>query len=651
MNLSPIASANGSAQAPRQPKNRRQRTTGASCNQGGAPANQGCIRPLTHLSPSIPRYDGYNAGLPHTPHEPRRIEVNVSDPTAEPLAAESRFAIDGKPLSMQTQVDGQPELAFFKFAAGMRAILALAAVFTLMSAGAIKTSQLHIWLSLVYATTAALVLAITMHDRAASRWAAWFWIDAALIVAICNSSLSNVPGLAALLMLPLIALALHFSVWHSVSLAVVSAVALMVPYWAFGTDAAINLKHIPLARLGVAMSIVACGPLAVWLLRPARASQRHTQLIDKLTANASPRHGLALNVQGLVGLLSEEYNFDKALVSLGGPEPRIFRWTRSQSLRILGEDEAAQATVRLAHVATALTLMRDELGHAMARTIDVRHGKMDVLGDAVPWIWITQRGGGIVVPLLSFGQSIGHLWLSEALTPFIAADAVWLSDIMDTAMPLLERADLMEQLQREGAMRERDRIGRDLHDSAVQPYVGLKYGLEALVRQTAQTNPAHAGLQQLLQLTNDELQRLRDVVCGLRSGNPAATDESPLAAIERQVKRFETIYGLKVQIFAPHAIRLRGAVGKHVLHIINEALTNVRRHTSAKAVSILIDVDDNDIVLSLRNDHGPQETLPDTFIPTSIQQRANELGGTVAVHHDQGFTEVNIRMPTLGVLG
>ncbi len=628
--------------------NRRQRTTGASCNQGGPPANQGRIGRLSHVADIFPRYDATTTVCPLTPDAP---PVTVSDPTAEPLAAESRFAIDGKPLSMQTQADGQSEAAFFRFAASMRAILALAAVFTLMSADAINTAQSQIWLSLVYATTAALVLAITMHDRPASRWAAWFWIDAALIVAICNTSLSNVPGLAALLMLPLIALALHFSVWHSVGLAVASAVALMVPYWSFGTDAAINLKNIPLARLGVSMSIVACGPLAVWLLRPARASQRHTQLIDKLTANASPRHGLALNVQGLVGLLSEDYDFDKALVSLGGPEPRIFRWARSQNLRILGEDEAAQATMRLANVATALTVTRNELGHTLARNIDVRVGKVVVVGDAAPWLWVTQRGGGIVVPLMSFGQSIGHLWLSEAATPFTQSDAVWLSDVMETAMPLLERADLMEQLQREGAIRERDRIGRDLHDSAVQPYVGLKYGLEALVRQTAQTNPSHGGLQQLLQLTNAELQRLRDVVSGLRSGNPVASDESPLAAIERQAKRFETIYGLKVQIFAPHAVRLRGAVGKHVLHIINEALTNVRRHTSAKAVNILIDVDDSHIVLSLRNDHGPNETLPDTFIPASIQQRANELGGTVAVHHDQGFTEVNIRMPTLGVLG
>ena len=77
---------------------------------------------------------------------------------------------------------------------------------------------------------------------------------------------------------------------------------------------------------------------------------------------------------------------------------------------------------------------------------------------------------------------------------------------------------------------------------------------------------------------------------GLRSGEDLSIGSAPLVALQRQVKRFEALYGLKVHIFAPQAPHLRGSAAKAVLHMVNEALTNVRRHTTATAVTVLLDV-------------------------------------------------------------
>ena len=58
--------------------------------------------------------------------------------------------------------------------------------------------------------------------------------------------------------------------------------------------------------------------------------------------------------------------------------------------------------------------------------------------------------------------------------------------LMNEAAPellrIVEQAALVDQLQDENASHERARIGRDLHDSAIQPYLGLKYAVEALAR-------------------------------------------------------------------------------------------------------------------------------------------------------------------------
>ncbi len=533
----------------------------------------------------------------------------------------------------------------------MRAVLALVAALTTLSAVPKGLVDVKLFGVVVYLVVAAYALAVTMHGRRSAAWFGWYWIDAAWLVFLCNTTLSGAPGLAALLMLPIIALALHFSVWHALVVALTSAIALMAPQLASESTYPFEARAMPWARLGVAISIVSCGPLAFWLVRPARATRRRVALLEALARHASPRRGLALNVKQLVDLLGECFAFERAVISLGGPEPRIFAWSRqSGDLRNVVDDEMQTVSNRLAPVEDAILFERHAARGLMVSGVDLANHKTKPLGDASAWVWVSSRGSGVVLPLTSFGQTQGHLWLSDCDKAFTAEDARWIHDVMSMAMPSMERADLMEQLQREGALKERERIGRDLHDSAVQPYVGLKYGLEALARTAGQGNPTLVGIQQLLKLTNDELQNLRDVVGGLRHGDDLRARESPLTAIERQAKRFETIYGVRVNIFAPQSDRLRGALGKHILHIVNEAMTNVRRHTSATAINIMIDIADSGVTLRLRNDHGADEALPAGFVPTSIQTRAEEMGGTISVCHERDFTEIQVLLPVLGVL-
>jgi len=187
----------------------------------------------------------------------------------------------------------------------------------------------------------------------------------------------------------------------------------------------------------------------------------------------------------------------------------------------------------------------------------------------------------------------------------------------------------------------------------VQPYLGLKYGLEALARQAGPDNIIGPQIRKLITLATEELSTLRDVVSGLRRGDDPSQDaaSAPLAALQRDAQRFESLYGLKVNVFAPHAPRLRGAAAKAVLHMVNEALTNARRHTSARAVAVLLDVDESDVMLRLRNDHGPGPSQPSDFLPRSISERAKELGGRVKVTHEPNFTEVVITLPILGAIG
>jgi signal transduction histidine kinase len=256
----------------------------------------------------------------------------------------------------------------------------------------------------------------------------------------------------------------------------------------------------------------------------------------------------------------------------------------------------------------------------------------------------------LALPLMSYGKPLGHLCLMRHDGAFKVGDLHWLHDAMRELLPLLERSDLLEQLQRETAAAERERIGRDLHDSAVQPYLGLKYGLEALARQgrcrqcgcTADSaaDRAHdAGIADASRCRERAAQRRR----------PDCND-GVLDALRRQASRFEALYGLKVHIGAHEPVHLRGSIAKTLLHMFNEALTNVRRHTTARTVTVLLEVHADRLMMCVRNDIGTRSPREKAFTPRSLSERATEVGGTVTVRFEQDFTEVAIALPTFKAL-
>lgn len=539
------------------------------------------------------------------------------------------------------------ELAFLRFVAGLRAMLA-----TLAALGFYTQSDFDPWVSVLagpYLLWAAFLLWKTLHGWrwAPSRW--WPWFDAAALLTLSQLMPHPVPLLAAMTVLPVVALALLSGPLHAIALAVACAAAMLgLAGWHH------DMGTLPSLPIGMPIVLLAFGPTAALIARPTRELRLRRELLDRFMASSDPRQGLAHHADVLLRLLADRFGLTAAVISLQGPQPRIFQWridTPTQALEAAQELAWRERLRALPHdvgcIATVdATAEPRATAHAPATGL---RGALDAAA-----VRALRASGGpalLTLPLMSYGQPLGMLLIEREEPAFDTTDLAWLDGVLRETLPLLERSDLLEQLQRETASRERERIGRDLHDSAVQPYLGLKYGLEALARNAGPANPVAPAIRQLIELATQELQSLRDVVSGLRQGNDPLAESASIAALQRQVERFESLYGLKVQVFAPPSLHLRGSVAKAVLHMVNEALTNVRRHTSATAVTVMFDVQPNEIVVRLRNDHGPGQGLPRDFLPRSLSERAADFGGFVTVGHESNFTEIAITLPFLGAIG
>lgn len=567
----------------------------------------------------------------------------------------AKFSAPSTPLPTLVATPVRParlvpsELAFLRFVAGIRTLLSALIGITLLADSSARLG-LDLVVVLPYMAWSAWLLWRTLNGwpRAASK--AWLWLDAVALLITSQMLANSLPLFGISTVLPVVALAVLAGALPAMALAVTIAAAMLGLTGSFP-----NLGSLPKLPVIMPLIVLALGPAAALLARPSRELRQRLKLVETLTERSDPRQGLLHQVNVLFQELSLHFHLNSAAISLQGPEPRIFHWRAEAPTLELAEPDATPWRERLAALPRDLGCIyaADGSSEPLADALDPATGEWSrALDDDARRALAHIGAQALALPLVNYGQPLSTLCLNRAEPAFTQADLRWLNEVMRETMPLLERSDLLEQMQRETASRERERIGRDLHDSAVQPYLGLKYGLEALARQAGQDNPLSHHIQQLVHITNEELETLRDVISGLRRGNdPSQHDSAPLAALQRQAQRFQSLYGLKVHIFAPQAPRLRGSAAKAVLHMVNEALTNARRHTSATAVTVLIDVSQTDVVLRLRNDHDHGENLPPEFVPRSLTERATEMGGGVEVNHQPEFTEIVITLPLSGTLG
>ena len=539
------------------------------------------------------------------------------------------------------------EQAFLRFLSGMRALLAVLGALALFNHE--FNGRGLLWsLLLPYLFWSAWLMERTLAGwwRAGSRL--WLWVDTAVLLAAAHLAAEAAPLLSLLVVLPVVASAVLAGILPALLLAGASAAVLVtLVQWPAARGG------LPALPMSLPLVLLAFGPAAALLARPNRDLRQRLELIETFGAAADPRQGLRQHVDTLMGLLAARFDIHQAVLSVQGPEPRVFLWRPQRGAEVLNGDELEAWRRRLdALPLDAGCVIDGGLDGAPAVAFQlpggVRTGMDPEAGAALRAI----GGPALTLPLMSYGRPHGALCLKRDSVAFDLHDLTWLHETLHELLPLLERSDLLEQLQRETASQERERIGRDLHDSAVQPYLGLKYGLEAIARRATPDNPLAQPLQQLAQMATDELQTLRDVVSGLRQGRDTARqDSASLAALQRQVQRFESLYGLKVHVFAPQAPHLRGSAAKAMLHMVNEALTNVRRHTSATAVTVMLDVQPGEVVMRLRNDHGVGEPLAQDFVPRSLTERAAEFGGRVDVTHESNFTEITVSLPLVGAIG
>ncbi len=206
----------------------------------------------------------------------------------------------------------------------------------------------------------------------------------------------------------------------------------------------------------------------------------------------------------------------------------------------------------------------------------------------------------------------------------------------------LENAQLHSKVEEMAILQERDRIAREIHDGLAQTlaFLNLQIGAIRDEMKTGETEKVKAELEKMAKATGDAYDEVREIIVGLDSEARLARRVSDLglvSVLNQLVSQFEEQSGIPAELSLGKdswdQMPLRVQV--QLLRVVQEALTNIRKHALATAARVQLEEQDGRLELQII-DNG-RGFVPGSFSPEKhlgmgiMKRRVESLNGTLSV--------------------
>nr|WP_216863349.1 cache domain-containing protein [Roseibium litorale] len=195
---------------------------------------------------------------------------------------------------------------------------------------------------------------------------------------------------------------------------------------------------------------------------------------------------------------------------------------------------------------------------------------------------------------------------------------------------------------------ERKRVSTELHDSISQLLVSIRYGLEMIQAEAADHPVLKRQADKCLAILDGTLAEVRRISRDLR---PSVLDDIGLAAALVSLgKEFEMQSGIKVTVSADRShSRLSDGAKTALYRVVQEAMTNVARHSAADHVDIRLSVGPSLLTLTIEdNGRGlpmPLGTGTGLGIPNMRERMESHNGFLQLSNLAKGGTRIQVTMP------
>jgi signal transduction histidine kinase len=256
------------------------------------------------------------------------------------------------------------------------------------------------------------------------------------------------------------------------------------------------------------------------------------------------------------------------------------------------------------------------------------------------------------IPLKSRSGVIGVVCLFSLKAEFFEMDeSSLLLNIGNPIASAIENARLYENVQAKAVLEERERISTELHDGLAQVLSYVITKSQATRQLLKKMTEANDYLVELENVAQEMYTDTREVILGLRTA--ISGDRSMVSALREYAARFNQMHNIKTELMVGDRIipALPPQTELQVIRIVQEALSNVRKHAEATRATINITAGDNDVTIVVEDDGKGFDIKKarrdwSKFGLRNMKERANGIHGNLQIESSPDIgTKVILILP------
>jgi signal transduction histidine kinase len=230
----------------------------------------------------------------------------------------------------------------------------------------------------------------------------------------------------------------------------------------------------------------------------------------------------------------------------------------------------------------------------------------------------------------------------------------FLQELVRQVGPAVYNVYLLRRLRQRAGAVERARVARELHDGAVQSLIAMEMQVDVLRRQAAaQSSPLNSELGRIQGLLREEVLKLRELMQQMKSLD---VDSSTfLRFLEDTVERFQRETGISARLVSDvDKVEIPQRVCRELARIVQEALVNVRKHSTAQQALVRLSdnrerlqltIEDNGRGFSFSGRLSQSELEKIGKGPMVIRERVRLIEGELTIESNPGRARLEIIVP------
>jgi signal transduction histidine kinase len=214
---------------------------------------------------------------------------------------------------------------------------------------------------------------------------------------------------------------------------------------------------------------------------------------------------------------------------------------------------------------------------------------------------------------------------------------------------------ILEQQNAAATLQERDRLAHEIHDG-----IGQVLGYVSMQAQTAlkwvrddNKDKAESLLGRIVEVSRDAHADVRESILSLRTGSDP--DWTLIPALKEYIDKFQKNFGIRTELSVPDEIgdnTFDPGAGVQLLRVIQEAMTNCRKHSGAHFLKVTVVLDGDRAFITISDDgkgFNPGQLEKEGnghFGLAFMRERMAQVGGSLMIDSiPRGGTILKLEVP------